>query len=309
MGWLTTSVQAWSRFWHWPVRAPRLARAGRLLAMAATLDAGRHLAWLRQARTPTVLQSSFGPLRSLGAGRLGSHALALLWIAVITAGVIAAGVPLKADRTRRAAFGGLALLYAWWSGEHYAYGVPSHATTALVMSLIAFALAPSRGYVSEPAADAQVSGWPLHVTVVSLAFLYLTSTWAKIDLSGFGWWHGGATETGVALWGPGWAQRFTAANPSLVHVGAFVALVGEPLVAVGLLVPRTRRLASVVAVAFHLVVRVFMGIDFLPMAACAGVAGWATDARARHHRVRRAQSVRIVRSPFCVWAGDPGPQQ
>ena len=98
--------------------------------------------------------------------------------------------------------------------------------------------------------------------------------------------------------GPGWAQRFTAANPSLVHAGAFLALITEPVVAAGLLVPRTRRLASVVAVAFHLLVRVFMGIDFLPMAACAAIAGWATDARTRDHRVRRAQSVRIVRSPM-----------
>lgn len=167
------------------------------------------------------------------------------------------------------------------------YGEPSHSRTALVTALVAFAVAPVRftrpgsevtgngtGATGEGQPDGQeptVSGWPIEILALTLARLFMSATWAKLTVVGVDWWHDGATQAGIALWGPSWSRSFTAANPGIVDMAAFGALVAEPLVGVGLVIRWSRRYAAMAAVGFHVVVLLAMGIDFLPMAWCAGV--------------------------------------
>ena len=264
-GAMSARIPIWMRLWHPPTTSARLERARRLLVIGAAIDTARTVRWLRQAHAPAVLRIPFGPLEWLGAPRLGLSSLALLWFAVLVCAALAAR---RSGRAMRGSTLLLAILYAWWAAEHYSYGEPSHGRTALVTALVAFALAPRARLRRD---SAYVSGWPLQILAFSLAVLFLSATWAKLKIVGAGWWHGGATQAGIALWGPGWSQRFAAARPGAVNAMALTALVIETLVGAGLLMTRPRRVAAVTAVAFHVVVLVVMGIDFLPMAWCAAV--------------------------------------
>ena len=264
---VSAAMKRWTGWWNPRIDPDRLDRAGQLAVLAATVDVIRKVRWLRQTQTPPALRSSFGPLRAIGIGRLGRPALDLLFASVVGLGVLTMAIP---SRHRRVGFFGLGVTYAWWHAEHFSYGVVSHASTSLVVALLAFSIAPTHDSVG-----AEASGWPLQIASVHLAYLYLTATWAKVHLVGLGWWHRGATEAGIALWGPHWAQHLAGAHLAVVHAGALLAMVAEPCVAVGLLFARTRRPAAVVAVAFHLAVLLLMNIDFVPMAACVAIVGWS----------------------------------
>ena len=265
------------RFWHPEVPAAQVERARRLLVIGTALDTVRKVTWLREARAPSILRIPFGPLDWLGVPRLHQEGLTGLWLAVI----VCAGFALRGSaRSVRFATLILAVLYGWWAADHYSYGEPSHSRTALVTALVAFAFAPVPSTRADSgAAGARqpvgqgptVSGWPIEILTLTLALLFLSATWAKLTVVGVDWWHDGATQAGIALWGPSWSRSFTAAHPGIVDAAAFGALVAEPLVGAGLVIRWSRRYAAMAAVGFHVVVLLAMGVDFLPMAWCAGI--------------------------------------
>lgn len=268
-------VTRWTRWWNPPTPRWVIEVAAATAPLAAALDVVHHWAWHRHGDAPSVLAGVFGPAGRLGLPRLTAVGFAVLASAIVAAALVAAALAAAAlvaassaasarrerwSRGHRAALAATALGYWWWAAETARYGTPTHARTALVVTLVALAL-------RERAAGTLTSGWPLRVAAAVLAFLYASAGWEKLHLVGSGWWSGGATEAGIVLWGPRWAAHLALDHPGWVHAAALAALVLELLAPVPLLVVTAwRRPAALLAAGFHVLVVVTMGIDFLPMA-------------------------------------------
>lgn len=238
---------------------------------AAALDVVHHWSWRRHGHAPAVLVGVFGPAGRSALPRLGEHGFAAVGATVIAAALVATmmSVP-RHDRdvvaagsviAGRATLTVVTLAYWWWAAETARYGTPTHARTALVVTLAALTL-------RERATGPSTSAWPLRISAVVLAYLYLTAGIEKLRVAGMGWWRGGATEAGIVVWGPAWARSLALSHSSWIHVASLVTLVLEIVAPVPLLaVASWRRPALVLAAGFHLSVYLLMGIDFLPMAA------------------------------------------
>ncbi|MDN5859486.1 MAG: HTTM domain-containing protein [Pseudonocardia sp.] len=254
-----------------PVR--RLAAVRIVVAAYTVVDLLVYRSWIASAAAPDVLHEPFGLLRVLHAPRLDTAPLAALWGTSVLLGIVV----LVGWHARPAAFT-LALTYGWWLGEHWAYGVPNHGRTVIVVALVVLSTSPSglrwsldarrsrRRGTPEPPATSRSAGWAIEVVALQLTFLYFCSAVFKLVYAGPGWWHGGAIEAGIVLVGPQWSLELASDHLGVLHALALGALLWELAAPLLLVRGRCRRGYAMTAILFHLSVLLVMGVDFTGMA-------------------------------------------
>lgn len=269
-----TALAAWRRWWNPPAPVWAVEAAAVVAPLAVALDVVHHWGWHRHGTVPASLTGVFGPAGRIGLPRLSELGFTVLGALVVIVAMLAAACNTRAARTGRACLAFVAAGYWWWAAETARYGTPTHARTALIVTVVALALR------ARPI-DGTSSGWPLRVAATILSFLYLSAGWEKLRVVGSGWWTGGATEAGIVVWGPSWVRGVALDHRGAVQVAALAALVLELVAPIPLLLVNAwRRTAALIAAAFHVVVFVTMGIDFLPMAVVCVLVGLAPVTRA-----------------------------
>lgn len=254
----------------------RLGAVRMLVGAYAVADLLVHASWIASAAAPAVLHAPFGLLRLLPVPRLDAAALGTLWASSLLLGTAV----VVGWRARPAALA-LAVTYGWWLAEHWSYGVPNHGRTAIVAALVVLAACPAtlswsldarrcrRRGAPAPPESSHVAGWAIEVIAVQLTFLYICSGIFKLVRVGPGWWHGGAIETGIVLFGPQWSVELASEYTDALHLLALVALLWELSAPLLLVRGRCRRGYATTAIVFHLTVLSVMNVDFVGMAVAA----------------------------------------
>jgi uncharacterized membrane protein YphA (DoxX/SURF4 family) len=206
--------------------------------------------------------------------------LFLLWLAVPVAALLSIGLFTRAASVYTAAFVAYNLFL---SQTHF-----HHNRAFLLILLIGLAVLRSGDHLSVDAAVRRRHGWepspaplwPLWLLRMEVAAVYLASGFSKlIDPDWFG---GTVLRLRIEQWdavarsrgAPGWALDLLS-DPGVMAVFAKVVVLTELFIGIGLLWRRTRPVAVVVAVAFHVAIQFTASVQVFSLAAIAALVIWA----------------------------------
>jgi hypothetical protein len=188
-----------------------------------------------------------------------------LVVAVLQGALVVATLLALTGRWPRVAGAAVFILYLGWMLTAFSYGKVDHDNVAF---LVALAVLPTAGKARWGDMDAdEASGWAIRCVQVAVVMTYFASVFAKLRFGGVNWVTGSTFLRAVIKRGTSLAEPL-AAYPLALKAGQ-VALVAFELLSPLLLVRgRIGRLMLVVALTFHVITFLGIGIMFWPHVVC-----------------------------------------